>query len=79
MLWTQASNILRYLCDALDTENLGIQVGDELAVIRGTEAPAVLVELAFITNSDDREKLMSSKYRQKAAQAIADGIIKTIK
>lgn len=76
---TLASNILRYLCDALDTENLGIQVGDELAVIRGTEAPAVLVELAFITNSDDREKLMSSKYRQKAAQAIADGIIKTIK
>ena len=75
---TLASNILSYLCDAIDTADLGVQVGDELAVIRGTQAPAVLVELAFITNPDDREKLMSNQYRQKAAQAIADGIIKTI-
>ena len=75
---TLASNILGYLYKALETENLGIQVGDELAVIRGTDAPAVLVELAFITNVDDREKLMDEDYRQKAAEAIANGIIKTI-
>ena len=73
-----ASNILNYLYKAIDTLDLGVQVGDELAVIRGTNAPAVLVELAFITNEDDREKLMDEDYRQKAAEAIADGIIKTI-
>lgn len=69
-----AEHILDYLCDALETKNLGTQNGDELAVIRGTDAPAVLVELAFISNPGDREKLMDSEYLEKAAYAIAEGI-----
>ncbi|MBQ3053769.1 MAG: N-acetylmuramoyl-L-alanine amidase [Clostridia bacterium] len=76
---TLAKNILDLLYPAIDTMNLGIQEkGDELAVIRGTEAPAVLVELAFITNAEDREKLMSTKYMQKAGNAIAQGILDTL-
>lgn len=73
-----ASGILENLCDAIDTKNLGIQNGDQLAVIRGTEAPAVLVELAFITNEQDREKLVSEKYQRKAAQGIVDGIVQSL-
>ncbi len=75
---TLAENTLKLLCKALDTKNLGVQSGDELAVIRGTDAPAVLIELAFITNPEDREKLMDDNYLRKAAIAIAEGIIKTI-
>jgi N-acetylmuramoyl-L-alanine amidase len=36
--------------------------------------PAALVETAFLSNPDDRVLLQSSQWRQKMAQAIADGI-----
>ena len=73
-----ASNILEELCDALDTANLDVQNGDQLAVVRGTFAPAVLVELGFITNVEDREKITSKKYQKKAAKAIAEAIINSV-
>ena len=73
-----AENILDYLCDAIETKNLGTQNGDDLAVINGTDAPAVLVELAFISNPEDRAKLMDSEYLEKAAYAIAEGIFETL-
>lgn len=73
-----AGNILTDLTEAIETKNQGVQNGDQLAVIRGTVAPAVLVELAFITNPEDRAKLVSPEYQQKAAQGIVSGILKTL-
>lgn len=75
---TIALNILENLCEGMETANLDIQNGDQLAVIRGTKAPAVLVELAFITNEEDREKLTSGKYQKKAAKAIVQGILESV-
>lgn len=44
------------------------------AVLRETKMPAVLVELAFISNDGDRAKLVSEEWRERAAEAIAEGI-----
>lgn len=44
------------------------------AVLRETKMPAVLVELAFISNDGDRAKLVSDEWKERAAEAIADGI-----
>lgn len=41
-----------------------------LAVLK-TKAPAVLIELGFITNSADRELLRDPAYREKLAQALS--------
>ncbi|MCC9293724.1 N-acetylmuramoyl-L-alanine amidase [Clostridium sp. MT-14] len=49
-----------------------------LYVLKNTTAPAVLVELGFVTNPGDAAKLNSDAYRQKFAQAIADGILQTL-
>ena len=48
------------------------------AVIRNTQAPAVLAELGFLSNSADRAKLASPAYQTRYAQAIADGILATL-
>jgi hypothetical protein len=48
--------------------NRGNKVGN-YAVLRETAAPAVLHELAFITNATDAAKLGSATERQKAAEA----------
>ena len=48
------------------------------AVLRETSMPAVLVELAFISNDEDRAKLVSDEWQERAAEAIAAGIMEVI-
>ena len=43
-------------------------------VLRKTSMPAALVEVGFVTGSVDNRNLNSASYRQKMAEAIADGI-----
>lgn len=39
-----------------------------------TQTPAINIELAFISNSDDRQKLASPEYQQESATAILHGL-----
>ena len=55
----------------------GVKAKD-LAVLRETAMPAVLVELGFISNPNDRAKLTNFEWQYDAAQAIADGIIEAV-
>jgi N-acetylmuramoyl-L-alanine amidase len=48
--------------------------GDTFAVIREAAMPATLLEMGFINNSSEREKLVTDYYQNIIAQAIADGI-----
>lgn len=58
----------------LDLKNNGI-IKDKLYVVNHAVMPAALVETAYISNPDDLALLLSSSWRQKMAQAIADGIL----
>lgn len=53
--------------------NRGIKLG-EFAVLRKTRMPSILVELAFISNSQEEAWLKEPAVRQQFAQAIADAI-----
>lgn len=44
-------------------------------VINNMDIPAILVELGFISNPSDREKLVSNKYVEIYAQSIYNGIV----
>jgi N-acetylmuramoyl-L-alanine amidase len=44
-------------------------------VINHTPLPAVLAEVGFISNKDERDKLISSDYQHQIAQALANGVI----
>ncbi len=43
-------------------------------VLMGLDAPAVLVEIGFISHPDEGAKLADAEYQTKVAQAIADGV-----
>jgi N-acetylmuramoyl-L-alanine amidase len=43
-------------------------------VLTGVEAPAVLVEFGFISHPEESRKLARPEYRDRVAQAIADGV-----
>jgi N-acetylmuramoyl-L-alanine amidase len=53
--------------------NRGAKLG-RFAVLTQTQMPAILVELAFISNSQEEAWLKEPTVRQQFAQAIADGI-----
>ncbi len=44
------------------------------AVLRGSTMPAVLCEVAYINNQNDRRKLVDPQFQQRVAKAICDGL-----
>lgn len=73
-----AREIYDKLLPASGLRGRGIKAKD-LAVLRETKMPAVLVELAFISNEFDRAKLTDSAWQDDAAKAIANGIAEALK
>lgn len=43
-------------------------------VLRGTHAPAILVEMAFVSNPKDEAQLGSRRFRRKLAEGVAAGV-----
>ena len=66
-------HILNAIVNQVGTKNNGVRVRPSLYVLRKTNMPAVLVELAYITNSSDAEKLRNNQYQ--FASAIYSGIL----
>lgn len=48
--------------------------GDTFAVLRETAMPSTLLEIGFINNPNERQKLVTHSYQNKLALAIAEGI-----
>jgi N-acetylmuramoyl-L-alanine amidase len=70
-----AKNILDELVSNLGAVNRGIVGRPNLIVIRETAMPAALVELGFISNSDEVKLLQQPSYMKKAVNAVKAGII----
>lgn len=70
-----AENINRNL-EGLGFRNINVDVRPDLAVLRRTKMPALLVEAGFI-NSQGDNRLFDSRFDE-IAQAIADGIMDTL-
>ena len=49
--------------------------GESYTVLRETAIPAVLIEVGFLTNTDERGKLLFPKYQELLVEAIASGIL----
>lgn len=80
--WQQSKQLsdiaIKKITSQLGTVNRGSQ-DKSLHVIRETEIPAILVEMAFISNPNEEALLKSDEFRQKAAQAIYDSFVEFYK
>ena len=72
---TMAENINRNL-EALGFRNLGVEARPNLAVLRRTKMPALLIEVGFLDSESDNH-LFDTRFDE-IAQAIADGIMDTL-
>lgn len=68
-----ADLIRKALIEQIKTPSRGTQPCN-FYVVRNTDMPATLIELAFISNPDEEKLLNSKEGIQKAAQGILDGI-----
>lgn len=68
-----AESLLDSITQRLDTKRNGVFVRPSLYVLRRTRMPAVLLELAYITNAEDAEKLEDRQYD--FAYAIYTGLL----
>ncbi len=68
-----AENLLRSIVNRLGTKDNGVFSRPSLYVLRNTNMPAVLLELAYISNEDDAIKLENEQYA--FANAIYQGLI----
>lgn len=59
--------------DQIGTQSRGTQ-SCNFYVVKHTDMPATLVEVAFISNPQEEQLLNSEEGIEKAAQGIADGI-----
>ncbi len=70
-----AENVQINMAEELSARNRGVRQAP-FFVLSGAACPAILVEVGFISNEKDLEKLMSDEYQEKIAAAIHEGIIK---
>jgi len=67
--------ILEELVSELGLKNEGLKA-QSLAVVRNTEALAVLVEVGYMIKPDDNAKLVNPEFQQNTAHAIKNGLEK---
>lgn len=71
-----AKNILDGMMKYMGTRNRGVKTADH-AVTRRSLMPAALVEVGFISNAEELQKMLTDDFQQKTAQGIAEGIMQT--
>ena len=68
-----AEDVLAHIVEQLNLRDRGVKINPDFYVLRKTDMPAMLIELAFITNPEDAQKLANDQ--QLFAEAIYDGIV----
>lgn len=63
------------LLRALGRKDNGVRDNKNFVVIRYTQIPAILVEIAYLSNLDEEILLNDPPFQDRAAQGIADGIM----
>lgn len=64
------------LIKALGLNDRGLKSRDDLYVLKHTLMPAIIVEIGFLTNTEDVAKLKQASFQQKAGKALYDGIVR---
>jgi hypothetical protein len=65
--------VLKKMVEATNDRDRGIKYRTDLAVLNGTQMPAILVECGFISHPETEAKFRTSDYQRLLAQAIYDG------
>ena len=60
------------------SKNNGLTLGNSIYIIRSSQVPAALIEVGFMTNQEELDKLRSEEYQKQAAQGIYNAIMRAL-
>lgn len=63
---------------SMGSKNNGVTYGNSIYIIRNSEVPVALIEVGFMTNQNELNKLTSKDYQKKAAKGIYNGILRAL-
>lgn len=69
-----ASEMLKYLLTTTNAVDKGAIARPDLAVLRGTTMPSLLIESGFLTNAQEATRLEDPNYQQKIADGVAQAV-----
>ncbi|MDD3374454.1 MAG: N-acetylmuramoyl-L-alanine amidase [Candidatus Omnitrophica bacterium] len=69
-----ARHLSRYTAERITTRDRGGKTAN-FYVLKNTLIPAILVEVGFLSNQKEEQKLKNSSYRQQIAESLADGLM----
>lgn len=61
--------------ETLGSNNRGLLKGDNIYIIRNSEVPVALIEVGFMTNYEELDKLVSPEYQKQAAEGIYQAVM----
>ena len=70
-----SKHFAKHVSSMLKVKNRGSRAAN-FSVLRNTLMPAILIEVGFLSNKTEAEKLKSRKYRQKIAESLAESLIR---
>ena len=76
--YTFAQEVHKSLAQKIDSKDRGL-FKSKFYVINNSIAPSILVETGFISNTAERNSLVTDERKQKTAEAVVDGILNYIK
>jgi len=70
-----AEMCLNHITESSGSKKIGIRDGDDLYVVRYNNAPAVLIEVGYMTNTVELNNLTSTDYQRKVAEGIYNAVM----
>ena len=74
-----SEDILEKLTEATGLRNRGIVERPGLYVLKATNMPATIIEMGFISNLEERKRLLKEDRQEEIATSIAKGILEYLK
>ncbi len=69
-----STRILQGIVEETGAANQGIYETEEMTAINWSQIPVTVIELGFLSNEDEEEKLLDDEYKEKMVTGIANGI-----
>lgn len=69
---------MQHVTASAGSKNLGIVDGDDIRIVRMSEVPVSLIEVGYMTNTEELDNLLNPEYQKRVAQGIYNGIMQAL-